>query len=267
MSSFTTSWLDLRAPYDTKSRDRAGLTPLFAALSSPSPTILDLGAGSGANLRYLAPRLGRNDQTWILMDGDLRLLAAAPKATPPLVTRVTTYHQDLMDLVALPLAGVSAVVATALLDLVSAAWVDRLAFCLAEARLPLLATLTVDGRILFDPGDTDDALVVSIFNRQMTSDKGMGSALGAGAGDAALRAFRRCGFQTTSRQSDWLLTPEDRELRHQLLAIYHEVAVAACPQSREVIDSWADRRRRQDGWRLTVGHVDILAHPTAAIGE
>ncbi|MGH6945123.1 MAG: hypothetical protein ACREH6_13000, partial [Geminicoccaceae bacterium] len=76
MSAFETAWLALREPYDHAARDR-GLAARFAAALGAAPTLVDLGSGTGANLRCLAPHLGPG-QNWRCLDHDAGLLAAAP---------------------------------------------------------------------------------------------------------------------------------------------------------------------------------------------
>ena len=54
----------------TTRRGRTRLTRLFADSLPENPRLLDLAAGTGANLRYLAPRIGRAGQRWVLADHD-----------------------------------------------------------------------------------------------------------------------------------------------------------------------------------------------------
>src|ERR1700723_1602027 len=76
VSSFSTHWLALREPVDASSR-AAGLAGLvrdeFGGHSRVE--IIDLGAGTGANLRYAAPLLA-GAQDWLLVERDPLLLAA-----------------------------------------------------------------------------------------------------------------------------------------------------------------------------------------------
>src|SRR5919112_4548104 len=69
VAGFDPQWLRLRSAYDDAARsDR--LTRLFSDSLPENPRLLDLAAGIGANLRYLAPRLERAGQRWVLADHD-----------------------------------------------------------------------------------------------------------------------------------------------------------------------------------------------------
>ncbi len=74
-------------------------------------------------------------------------------------------------------AGADALTASALMDLVSASWFDTLAAIAASRRLPLLFTLSVDGRHVLTPEDTDDGRVFTAFAQDQRRDKGLGHAL------------------------------------------------------------------------------------------
>ena len=77
MSGFGASWLDLREPADHRSRSEELATMLDAPLRARRPiTVVDLGCGTGSNLRATAPLLGP-EQHWTLVDYDPRLLDAA----------------------------------------------------------------------------------------------------------------------------------------------------------------------------------------------
>ena len=80
MTGFSADWLALREPADHRARDPATLTRVVAHLARLAlPEIVDLGCGSGSNLRALAPRLGAR-QRWRLVDNDAALLDAAREA-------------------------------------------------------------------------------------------------------------------------------------------------------------------------------------------
>lgn len=80
--NFAADWLTLREPVDHRSRPPAIIDRLNAHLSGSNHIqVLDLGAGTGSNYRYLAPQLSA-PQNWFLYDHDATLLAKAAGATP-----------------------------------------------------------------------------------------------------------------------------------------------------------------------------------------
>lgn len=82
MSEFSSQWLAMREPADHRSRNKALREQLNAMLTlsrtsdSPPLRIIDLGSGTGSNLRGLAPHLD-GDQHWTLIDYDPKLIEAA----------------------------------------------------------------------------------------------------------------------------------------------------------------------------------------------
>ena len=121
--------------------------------------------------------------------------------SPQRIIRIVPVEHDLADLAGLDLAG-DGVTASALLDLVSAEWLDAL---VARIAAPALFCLTVDGRADWQPAHPDDAAVKEAFWADMTRDKGSGPALGAGAVAYAETAFRHAGFTVETAPSDWRL--------------------------------------------------------------
>lgn len=255
MSDFSAAWLALREPADRAARNAAVLEACRAALAAREPlSICDLGAGSGAMLRALAP-LWPARQRWLLVD---RAPQALPRPPEP-VTLLWLRH----DLAARPDCWpqrCDLVTASALFDLTSAAWIERLAGALAAARLPLLATLTYDGAMRFDPADPLDAAVVSAFNRHQQNDKGFGPAAGPAATRLLVKALRRAGYRLTRGASPWRLGPATAPLR----AAFLEGLVAAVGETgllpEKALRDWA-AARGADETGITVGHQDLFALP------
>ena len=87
MTGFSAQWLTLREPADHRARDQALQQRLCVQLTALARTeqrvirLIDLGCGSGSNLRALAAALPFA-QHWTLVDYDPLLLAAA-RATLP----------------------------------------------------------------------------------------------------------------------------------------------------------------------------------------
>ena len=98
METFDADWLALREPVDHRSRAHALLAPLCDAWRARGwSRVLDLGSGTGSNLRYLTPRLPAG-QEWVLVDQDLDHLRTLGHAdTPASVRRLTVVPGDLGD--------------------------------------------------------------------------------------------------------------------------------------------------------------------------
>jgi hypothetical protein len=265
MSSFPASWLALRERHDALARNKSVLHAVAAfAASRPSIAITDLASGTGSTPRAIATILPKR-QTWRLVDNDLGLLARAAAWHPPSAVHIQTIPVDLARDLELALDGqVDLVTASALLDLVSDAWLERLAIEIAARRLPLYAALTYDGTVSFDPRDPLDDAIISAVNEHQRRDKGFGPALGPAGASAAIRRFEIVAYRIVQGRSDWHLGREDTEVQRELVAGW---AGAACDAGKISIDDaarWLASRRNfiQAGKSsIRVGHVDFFATP------
>ncbi len=283
---FSADWLTLREPFDAAARS-VGLAERLGAVLPERPRLLDLGAGSGSLFRWLAPILGRA-QVWTLADADEELLLrafddiaqwAAVRGwtvtlpgrvghramlvhTPFGALRVEALCIDLAGAPGgLPLAETDGVVCSALLDLVSAAWLERL---VAALRVPLLACLAVDGRETFLPAHPLDARVRSGFRRDQVRDKGFGPALGPRAPAVLHATLEARGFAVASAPSDWRIPSSALGMLGALVPGHAEAAARAHPGSRGAIDAWRKARMRQaiaGRLAIRVGHRDSLGLP------
>ena len=265
MGEFTADWLAVREPVDHRARS-ARLTREIARrlVARPPLHILDLGSGTGSNLRYLTRRLPPV-QHWRLIDRDRALLARI--GTPTMWAIVASVHlqpRDLADLDANAdlFTAVSLVTASALLDLVSADWLDALAERCRRSRAASLFALTYDGRIACTPADGDDEMVRDLVNRHQRTDKGFGPALGPDAADAAEQAFASRGFTVERDFSDWTLDGGDGELQRRVIDGWAAAAAEMQPADAAAIDKW--RQRRLDHVAaarstIVVGHEDLAA--------
>ena len=205
MSRFPASWLALRERYDAAARNKTVLDDVAAfAAAQSSIAVTDLASGTGATLRALSPRLP-TQQTWRLVDNDLGLLARAGATQRSPSIHVTTIPIDLARDLELALDGqVDLVTASALLDLVSAAWLERLVVEIAARKLPAYAALSFDGAVSLDPPDPLDEGVIAGVNEHQTRDKGFGPALGPAAALQASRRFESVGYRVVQGRSDWI---------------------------------------------------------------
>lgn len=265
MSSFAAEWLALREPYDLAARNAAVLDMVANAfLAQTSIAVADLGCGTGATLRAVGPHLPPR-QSWRLVDNNLSLLAQVPTPAPsPYVTAVTQ-PVDLARDLELALDGpLDLVTASALLDLVSSQWLDRLIIEAAARRLPVYAALIYDGRVGIDPAESFDDELLAGFNLHQRTDKGFGPALGPSAAARAVERFEHFGYAVVQGRSDWVLGPGDRAIQDALVAGWAEVGALTTAMSADTIGGWLARRRThlaQSRSNLQVGHVDIFAQP------
>jgi hypothetical protein len=267
MSGFSAKWLGLREPYDLSARNRAVLEAVFDLLEGrPSVAIVDLACGTGSTFRALSPRI-KARQDWRLVDNDLSLLARVPPSSPPGIN-VTTVPVDLnRDLEAAFDRAADLVTTSALLDLVSDDWLNRLAVEAAVRRLPVYAALSYDGRAELAPADPLDRRIVDAVNRHQRTDKGFGPALGPSAAQVAVATFERAGYAMTHGLADWDFGPSDRDMQTEVLSGWAAAArEIGDPPLPEIVD-WLTRRC---DWiaagrsSVRVGHVDLLARPAGS---
>ncbi|MGM0637384.1 MAG: class I SAM-dependent methyltransferase [Pseudomonadota bacterium] len=281
---FSADWLSLRQRLDGRSRSHC-LTGLAAEWLAARPGaqggpcgIVDLGCGSGSNLRFLAPRLP-GPQRWRLVDHDPTLLALARRHAATLRDAsgarlaIEARCRDLSPVDDGLLEGADLVVASALFDLVSRPWAEALVAASAARHQALLFTLSVDGDWAFLDAtgerleDDEDAAVRALFQAHQCRDKGLGPALGSDAPAVLAAAMADAGYRVESAATPWHLAagePEHRPLAEQLLQGWHDAALEQAPGEQARLQRW--HLRRLDGLAsgvlgLTVGHRDLLALP------
>jgi len=270
MSGFSADWLRQREPFDTAARavaaERLQLARWLAALKPGQAPwrVIDLGCGTGANFRALAPMLA-GPQQWHVVDHDTALLGAW--SDPPGGTHIERVALDLaLDLETLPFAGTTLVTASALLDLVSADWLQRLVAQCRDARASVLFALSVDGRALWDPLDPDDTLASELFDAHQRRDKGFGPALGPMAAATAIEGFRAAGYAVQSAPSDWWIDARgDRAalaLQQALIDGIAQAAIEQAPLAAGTLRAWQSRRHAlAERSTLRIGHLDVIATP------
>jgi SAM-dependent methyltransferase len=279
-AGFDPRWLRLRSTYDDTARSDH-LTRLFADSLPENPRLLDLAAGTGANLRYLAPRIGRTGQRWVLADHDQALLDAvsgemarwphrAPALAPALAPKLECCQVDLVrDLGSLDPGDFDGIVATALFDLVSADWAGKFTAWLALALRPVLFTLSVDGRLDWTPGDPADTDIRRWIEAHQATDKGFGPALGSRAPELLTELLRGHGYDVSTGESDWIIGPDDDAMHWALIEGYWTAALEiALANSTATIEGWAQRRldaAERRALTALVGHIDIFARPPESL--
>jgi hypothetical protein len=291
VSPFSADWLALREPLDAKSRADSLGSILLKLLASAAPRkqsleIIDLGAGTGANVRYLAPLLG-GSQHWLLVERDPLLLAALRGRMQawaqsrgwhiiesgdhcaihgsPFECSVRSVALDLAQLDQLLLTKDTLVSASALLDLVSERWLRDLAERTARAGATVWFALSYDGRLECRPAEPEDADIRELFNAHQLTDKGFGPALGPRAAAMAEQVFAAHGYRIWCAPSDWRIGPDQAALQRAVLQGWCDAACEMAAARAVALRSWLARRLRhvQAGRsELLIGHTDMLGHRT-----
>jgi hypothetical protein len=287
MSGFAADWLRRREPFDVAARDSDLARRFGAALNdrqNKPRRILDLASGSGANFRALAPLLG-GDQDWLLVDHDPLLMAAQSVEiarwskregwhceefnggllvqTGAASWQVRAQRLDLARLLEqVDFAACDGVTTAAFLDLVSSAWLERLCKHLTRCRLPLLATLTIDGQRAWHPPLPADLRVHAAFQRHQSTDKGFGNALGSFATTCLADRLTSQGYKVTTARSDWRIGADHREMLQLMVEESAAVARETERSASALFAGWLTERSAQieSGLlALDVGHLDLLA--------
>lgn len=266
MSGFSADWLALREPYDRRARNPAVLDAVAAAFKdSPSIRVVDIACGTGSTLRALGTRLPAR-QDWRLVDNDLSLLARASEIAVSAAVTIKATPLDInRDLEAALDGPVDLITMSALLDLVSSAWLERLAVEMAVRSIPLYAALSYDGRIAFSPGDPSDTAIVAAVNAHQRTDKGFGAALGPDAAASAIKRFESLGYKVVQGKSDWVAEPAEREFQMEILSGWTTAARETGGLSVDDAVGWLTRRCEMvvaGRSTIRVGHLDFFARPT-----
>jgi SAM-dependent methyltransferase len=276
-------WLALREPADDAARSVALTRIAAGAVASREPVrVLDLGAGTGANLRYLVPYLPPK-QEWLLADVNPGTLERVRERTaswaairgydvaadgaalvlrgPEIECRVSLREVDLSSLPAELFTGRHLVTASALLDLVSESWLRTLAARCRIERAAGLFALNYDGRSFCAPREADDDLLRDGLNRHQLNDKGLGGpAAGPAADSVAIAAFEHAGFRAQSEETNWKLGPEHGELQRQLFDGWAEATLELDPALEPRVEEWRKRRYSHlsaGESSMVVGHRDL----------
>jgi hypothetical protein len=259
-------WLAARVVADTAAR-AATLNALIPELISclikigdgaDGIEIIDLGAGTGANQRWLAPRLPFR-QRWVHLDHDPVISRSLPLPADTMIidgsvealARLLDDHDGDRRLVT----------CSALLDVLTRAQLDAVCGALIDNQVPALLSLTVTGTLGVTPSHEDDQLLLDAFNDHQRR----ASRAGPEATSLASRELQAGGFRVLCQETPWELTAaSDRAFVEQVLLERLDAAVA---QDRVLAPSaaqWFELRRAQLAvgiLRIDIGHCDILALP------
>ena len=284
ISTATPDWLALRAPADDDARS-AELARALARLIGPAsaratdtgrhdvePIVVhDLGAGTGSMTRWLAPRLP-GPQRWVLRDGDAGILAhldlrsVADDAGRPV--RAQTVVEQLGELPRDAFLDATAVTASALLDVVTAAEAERIVASCVAASAPALFSLNVSGVVTLHPSAHADSelerAIGAAFNDHQRRDADGRRMLGPDAVPVVAGLFVAAGWRVRTAPTPWRLGAADGPLAAEWFDGWVDAAVEQRPDLATAAEDYRRRRRSAAAagrLRVTVAHEDLLAWP------
>jgi SAM-dependent methyltransferase len=237
--------------------------------------VVDLGCGSGSNLRATSGLLGPL-QEWTLVDYDPRLLAAARATLSAWADKIETNNGTVVltkgarqIMVRLRQADLNRelpaalgetpdlVTASALFDLCSTNFIDTFAKAVAQRHAAFYTVLTYDGVQDWRPAHAADASMLDAFRAHQMTDKGFGPSAGWTAPAALAKAFRMAGYTVGEATSPWILGEADARLIADLASGFADAVADTGKVSSDEIAAWRNVVRTA----ATVGHIDTLALP------
>lgn len=277
MSGFSADWLSLREAADHRSRSYELAQALAARFEGhPSVRVVDLGCGTGSNLRATSALLGEH-QSWTLVDYDADLLIAARMQLKAWADNVredgdalvltkdrraltVSFRQaDLAaDLDAALGAEADLVTASALFDLCSPEFIRRFAAAVARRKAIFYTVLTYNGIQRWTPHRPADNAMASAFHRHQMRDKGFGASAGPTAPAHLADQFRLAGYTVQEADSPWkLAAPRDAALIGELANGFAQAVTETGAVDQKTIEVW--RKVAHTG--AETGHTDTLAVP------
>jgi len=268
MTGFSADWLALREPHDARARNSAVLNAVVTSFAgNRSVRIVDLACGTGSTVRALAPRFPA-EQNWRLADNDLSLLARASAMARPAGVTLTAIPIDLNhDLEAALDGPIDLVTTSALLDLVSEDWLERLAVETQARSIPIYAALSYDGRIDISPSHPFDAEIITAVNAHQRRDKGFGPALGPMVARTAVARFEALGCSVVQGAADWVIGASDRKFQMEIFSGWAGAARETGDLALSDTVEWLTFRRdavAAGRSSVRVGHVDFFARLTGS---
>jgi len=226
--------------------------------SDATVEIIDLGAGTGANQRWLAPRLPIL-QHWLHLDHNPVISRSLPLLDDTVI--IDEGVEALGQLLTKASGDRQLVTCSALLDVLTTEQIEAVCRAVIDNRVPAFFSLTVTGGLRLSPTDPHDQLLLAAFNDHQ---RRAGRA-GPDATTLTVNLLRAAEFAVTTQETSWRLTAQSGlAFVDQMLAERLAAAVAQDPALAASAAAWLELRRAQLAaglLRIELDHCDILGIP------
>jgi hypothetical protein len=263
------SWLTARAAADSTAREAtvSTLLPRLSEhlrfdLSDTAVRMIDVGAGSGANQRWLAPRLPFRQQ-WVHLDHDPGILGHTHDVghTEFVVGGIDALGELLVGGPVSAIRPPTVITCAAVLDVLTRGDLELLCDLISTRAVPALLSLSVTGEMSLEPSDGADRALLDAFNAHQRRD-------GLAGPDAPGLVVARChrnGVRVEQVSTPWVLdATSDHRFVARFLRERVDAAVEHVPTLGPAGATWLRRRLAQldePGTRIIVGHRDLLLLP------
>jgi hypothetical protein len=276
--SFSPEWLKLREPADHRARNPVVFAAVLKHITPLSSlNIMDIGCGTGSNLRGMALNLPQTLQNWCLVDYDATLLTAAKAELQAWadwskqerdMLHLKKGHKDLyirfiqadltQDLEHLLALKPDLLTAAAFFDLCAESFIERLAKACAAHKTPLYTILTYDGVEEWLPPHALDIRRLNGFLKHQNTDKGFGAAMGATANLGLLNAFKAQGMHTLTAKSPWHIQQDEAAFLHALAQGAAQAVVETGDLTEQEAQDWVTHHKTAQ--KVNIGHDDFFAY-------
>ncbi|NEN04365.1 SAM-dependent methyltransferase [Diaminobutyricibacter tongyongensis] len=264
----SSDWLELRETEDARARSRTLALAAAAMLPTRPIVVHDLGSGTGAMMRWLAPLLP-GPQEWVLHDWNASLVERAVDGVRPCdrgnqPIAVRSRVGELAALTAADLEGASLVTASALLDVVTARELQAIVEACAEVGSPVLLSLSVTGRVELNPGDPRDEAYERSFDAHQQRVADGRRMLGPDGPTMARALFQVAGWNVREVPTTWRLDDYEPRLLREWFDGWVDAAVEQSPDLSAESAGYRELRRSQmahAALSAVIHHVDLLAWP------
>ncbi len=215
------SWLNQRYEVDRQARNKEVESIFRARLSAGKITIVDIGAGTGSNLRYYHGRLSAQEQHWYLVDQEKVLLeetlANLDSEVNQCEENVWQLRHNQKDIVVHfveadvftnsidPfLERADLILSNAFFDLASAVQLRDFLGKLDFGRQTFLSTINYTG-MRFIPGDTEDGYWIDHYEEHMRRDRPEGRSTGPDCVGLIIEFFEHQDLRYHVGGSNWEL--------------------------------------------------------------